>query len=118
MLLPATARLSTTRSLLCYSTRLLGSSKTDAKRRLQRDHSRFFTNLPFRLANGIRTRDHGSQRSSPCLRIPWAFNSMRRRFLTPNVQPTGTSSLLSCRRQSENVQDMLLAKLSYTTADF
>lgn len=100
MPLPATARSSTTRSLLCYSTRLFASSRTDVKKPPQSEHSPFLTNLPFRLADRIRRRPNGGQRPSPCFGTIWVFDFMARRFLTPDLQPTGTSRSRSCRQPS------------------
>jgi len=101
--LPATTRSGTARSRLCYFTRLLGSSKTDAKHHLRSEHLLFLTNLPPRFANGIRETLSGGQQSSPCSGITWAFDFMGRRFLTVNTQPTGTLWLLPCLQQSGNV---------------
>ena len=102
--LPTTTRSSTTRSLLCYSTRLLASSRTDVKKPLQSEHSLFLTNLPFRLADRIRRRPNGGQRPSPCSGTTWVFDFMARRFLTPNLQPTGTSRSRSCQQPFGNAR--------------
>jgi hypothetical protein len=45
MLFPATAPSSTTCSLSCYTTRLLGFLKTDAKQRLRSEHFFFLDEL-------------------------------------------------------------------------
>ena len=93
MLLPATAPSNTTHSLSRYSTTLLGSSKTDAKKPLRSEHSLFLANLLLKLANGIRTRPNRGQQSNLSSRSTWAFAFIRR-FQTPNLQPMGTSWLL------------------------